>query len=157
MSFSNAMAQLITTIQAVTPAVDPDLPFVFDEDGDGHVSPLEDLAGARHRACDLRVLTYPTDDGESGLTTLRFRARVGLRVLYVAERDRATLERAIAEDTALLVQAILDIAAWDPAVVSIPPPGPPTVEERLGGNPIPQRLGFVLTIPFDLVYLSAGP
>jgi len=151
------METFVDRVRQVVPTTDVLTRFDFDEDAKGHVIPIEQLAGYRHRVCDFRVLTFPVDDLEAGFTTARFRANMGLRVLYDAQRDRAQLERIMAEDTAILVQALQDIAAWDSSVVSVVPPSAPTVEQRMGDNPDPQLLGFILTIPFDLVYLSSGP
>lgn len=157
MSYRDAMATLVEVITAVTPTFDADYPFVFDENEDGYVRPLEELAGFRHRACDFRTTSYSTDDGEAGFTTKRFRTGLELRVLYKAMQDRAWLDRVLGEDIALLVNALINPNNYNAAVVSIPPPGSPSVEEILTNEPNPKAAGWILSIPFDLIYLSEGP
>jgi hypothetical protein len=157
MGFRSAINTLISTIRNVTPNYEADKPFICDEDENGVVQPLESMAGYRHRAFDIRVLGYPTDDGEAGFTTKRFRARLGLRLLYEAQLDRAWVERIMAEDTMLLVQALMNPNNYDAAVVSIPPPFEPTIGELMSNQPVPQRIGWLLVIPFDMVFLQTDP
>jgi len=153
-SFLAVCGAIRTAVEAAAPNFDTDRPYVFDEDANGRVVPLEELAGYRDRVCDLRVITMPRDDGEASFTTQRFRARLGLRILYQAQQDRAWVEARAADDAAVIVRALLTPSLWDSSVCTIAPPEDPTWEERRGGNPVPQLVGLILTIPFDVVYLS---
>lgn len=157
MSFRDAVAELVTVIRNTAPTFELDIPYVCDEDETGYVRPLEELAGMRHRAFDFRTLTYSRDDGEASFTTLRFRARMGLRVCYLTDQDRAWLERMIHEDIAVLTNSLINPNNYHASVVSIPPPGEPTIQEIKNNDPIPRTIGWLLTIPFDLIYLSVGP
>ena len=106
MGLQDALTRLDAIVQAVVPAVRPDLPFnVVDEartkDGPGGVR-------GRTRTCSLIVDEPPVDDGQAGATNLRRRAGLHLRVRYDAAQigSRRELDLMVGRDVNDLIDAV---------------------------------------------------
>lgn len=154
MGLQDALTRLDAIVQAVAPAVRPDLPFnVVDEarteDGPGGVR-------GRTRTCSLIVDQPPVDDGQAGATNLRRRAGLQLRVRYDAAQigSRRELDLMVGRDVNDLIDAVAftpgDWQAGLTGIDSIEIPGPPTTEDVSPDNR--GRVAVVLTLPFTMLY-----
>jgi hypothetical protein len=153
MGISAAMAHIVSGVQALTPPTGPD-GFYCDEDATGAVADLEDVAAHRMRAFDLRLLSPPVDDGESGVVLRRLRAQLALRVGYPIAGDRGRLERIVAEDVGTISAYLPSIgtgaAANAAGIVTIYPVSSTDIVEGVNGQGEPVSL--LATIIVEIGY-----
>lgn len=154
MSYRAAIKSIYNIISACPRTVEPDLPFFTVEDPDsGYVLPVDEVLDPDvQRAFDIRLATPPVDDGGSGYVYTRFRVGLELRVRYSAN-PRSMAETMVAEDVALLVNALVHPDGWDESIDTIPPPGAPQLEELL--NEDGAIVGLLLTLPFEMLYRAS--
>lgn len=149
MGISAAMDHIVSSVQALAPITGPD-GFYCDEDATGTVAALEDIAAHRMRAFDLRLLSPPVDDGESGVILRRMRADLALRVGYPVAGDRGRLERIVGEDVGTIVSNLPSIgtgvAANAAGIVTIYPVGATDIAEGVNGQGEPVSLIATITI-----------
>ena len=139
-------------VEAIPPKTDAHHGFVCAATGNGLSLALEEMNG-NNRYFEMVVSAFPIDDGQAGLSG-RKRATVDLRVRYDIPRDQAFMMRMIAEDTADLIDKLkgpnYDLVTT--GIVSLIT-SPPIFEPIL--DPQGERVAFVLTLPFDLLYLES--
>ncbi len=127
MGILNAMAHIVTGVQALTPGSDPAAGYYCDADATGNVADLVAGAGRRGRIFDLQnsADTGPRDDGESGLTQRRFSIELDLRMMYPLGGDEALTRRIALEDMGIIGRAVASIsigaAATAAGILSILP------------------------------------
>ena len=154
MGLQAALERLDAIVQAVVPAVRPDLPFnVVDEarseDGPAGVR-------GRTRTCSLVVNTPPVDDLQAGKAALRRRAELDLRIRYDAKQigTRRELDLMVGRDVNDLIDAIAftpaDWLASSTGIDSVEIPGPPSTEDVNPDNR--GRVAVVLTLPFTVLF-----
>jgi len=110
-----AKDQIITRVRGLTPTTSPLDTFVCLDDADGPVPPLEErAAGGAVRHFDIITLSGPVDDGQAGVTSLRYAEGLQLRVTYPAgfASDRAERDRIISEDTVSIVGDLRQPDNW---------------------------------------------
>jgi len=137
-----ALEHLENTIMSITPKTDLNSSFVAVQRGDGFTVDFE-----------LSIDLFPFDDGMTGLSG-RKRTRVDLRVRYEIPTDYSYLSRMIAEDVSKLSDTLKepDYDLENTGIVSVIP-YQPTFEPIADINGA--RVAFILTIPFDLLFLES--
>jgi hypothetical protein len=163
MGFQAVKALLASQIRDITPVRDTTAWFTYQEDSTGAVLPMDlNTRMVQTREFDLRIILFPQDDGESGLSNRRQRTKLALRVAYRMDGDRGYAEDMAAEDIAYLVDALVKTptaSGWGEAggySVGIPEAPSITVLEPVGDeNPDPEfdnAMIFVVSIPFFVFY-----
>lgn len=147
-----ALEHLENTIMSITPKTDLNNSFVAVQRGDGFTVDLDERS-FNNRRFELAVDLFPTDDGATGITG-RKRTRIDLRVRYEIPTDYSYLSRMIAEDVSKLIETLKD-PTYDlenTGIISVIPLQP-TFEPIADINGA--RVAFILTIPFDLLFLES--
>ena len=112
MGIRDAMAHIVTQVQAITPGTGDGASYVCDADATGNVTPLERVAGRQDRLFDLQrsADSGPVDDGESGLLQRRLRIDLDLRMTYSLAGDEARAERLALEDMGIIARALASLS-----------------------------------------------
>ena len=146
-----ALEYLENQIQAIDPKTDPHSGFVAIQTGDGLTVDLDERSN-NNRYFEMEVSSFPEDDGQAGLSG-RKRTRVNLRVRYEIPTSYGFLSRMIAEDTSNLIDTLKgpEYDYIDTGIISVIP-SRPTFESIT--NLTGERVAFILSIPFDLLFLE---
>ena len=146
-----ALKFLENRIMTIDPKTDEHSGFVAIQRGDGSSVELDERSN-QNRFFDLQIETFPIDDGQAGLSG-RKRATIDLRVRYEVPHDYGFLARMIAEDASNLIDTLKEpnYSLSETGIISVIT-ARPTFESitNLNGD----RVAFILTIPFDLLYLE---
>ena len=147
-----ALEHLENTIMSITPKTDLNSSFVAVQRGDGFTVDLDERS-FNNRYFELSIDLFPYDDGMTGLSG-RKRTRVDLRVRYEIPTDYSYLSRMIAEDVSKLSDTLKepDYDLENTGIISVIP-YQPTFEPIADINGA--RVAFILTIPFDLLFLES--
>ena len=147
-----SLEKLEDMIQAITPKTDAHQGFVAIQTGNGRTLPLDQRPNA-NRYFEIETITYAEDDGLAGLSG-RKRASLELRLRYDIPNDIGFLKRMINEDASKLIDTLkgpnYDLSTS--GIVSVIP-GTPSTEPLADVNG--ELFGFILLVPFDLLYLEA--
>ena len=147
-----ALEYLENQVEGITPKTDSHHGFVATNRGTGHTIPLEERANST-RYFEMRIDGLAQDDGQAGLSG-RKRSRVLCRVRYDIPQDDGFLLRLMNEDCSVLIDTlkgpqynlvITGIVSLIPLEATIE-----TILDQQG-----ERLAFILSLPFDLLYLEA--
>jgi len=149
---NSALDFIENRIELITPKTDINNGFVAIQRGDGNVVELAERS-FNNRYFELALLNLPVDDGETGLSG-RKRARVDCRVRYELPHDYGYLTRMIAEDSSNLSDTLKepDYDLENTGIISVIP-DQPTFESIADQNG--NRIAFILTLPFDLLFLES--
>ncbi len=143
---------LADRIEALVPKTDSAQGFICLSAAGGQEL-LTDRRPNTLRLFELRVSTYPHDDGQAGITG-RKRLSAAIVVRYDVPRDRGLLERIIGEDSSQIVNELNDpdyslsttgITSLLTGEASVTP----ILDES--GNPLAE----LLNVPFDLLFKEA--
>lgn len=147
-----SLEKLEDMIQAITPKTDSHQGFVAIQTGNGRTLPLDQRPNA-NRYFEIETITYAEDDGLAGLSG-RKRTSLELRLRYDIPNDIGFLKRMINEDASKLIDTLkgpnYDLSTT--GIVSVIP-GTPSTEPLADVNG--ELFGFILLVPFDLLYLEA--
>ena len=147
-----SLEKLEDMIQAITPKTDSHQSFVAIQTGNGRTLPLDQRPNA-NRYFEIETITYAEDDGLAGLSG-RKRTSLELRLRYDIPNDIGFLKRMINEDASKLIDTLkgpnYDLSTT--GIVSVIP-GTPSTEPLADVNG--ELFGFILLVPFDLLYLEA--
>ena len=147
-----SLEKLEDMIQAITPKTDAHQGFVAIQTGNGRTLPLDQRPNA-NRYFEIETITYAEDDGLAGLSG-RKRTSLELRLRYDIPNDIGFLKRMINEDASKLIDTLkgpnYDLSTS--GIVSVIP-GTPSTEPLADVNG--ELFGFILLVPFDLLYLEA--
>jgi hypothetical protein len=147
-----SLEKLEDMIQDITPKTDSHQGFVAIQTGNGRTLPLDQRPNS-NRYFEIETITYAADDGLAGLSG-RKRTSLELRVRYDIPSDIGFLKRLINEDASKLIDTLkgpnYDLSTT--GIVSVIPDIPST-EPLSDVNG--ELFGFVLIVPFDLLYLEA--
>ena len=147
-----SLEKLEDMIQAITPKTDSHQGFVAIQTGNGRTLPLDQRPNA-NRYFEIETITYAEDDGLAGLSG-RKRTSLELRLRYDIPNDIGFLKRMINEDASKLIDTLkgpnYDLSST--GIVSVIP-GTPSTEPLADVNG--ELFGFILLVPFDLLYLEA--
>lgn len=148
----SALSYLEDLVEGITPKTDLHHGFVAVNRGGGLTVKLDDRPNST-RYFELRVDGLAQDDGAAGLSG-RKRSRVNCRVKYDIPQDDGFLLRLMNEDTSSLINTLKgpQYSLSTTGIVSLIP-FQPTIETILDAQG--DRLGFVLILPFDLLYLES--
>jgi len=139
-------------IQSITPKTDSHHGFIAIQTGNGRTAPLNQRSN-QNRYFEIETVTYAEDDGEAGLSG-RKRTSLELRVRYDIPNDQGFLKRMMNEDAAKLIDTLKgpEYDLVNTGIVSVIP-GSPSIEllQDINGD----LFGFVLIVPFDLLFLEA--
>ena len=146
-----SLEKLEDMIQSITPKTDSHQSFVAIQTGNGRTLPLDQRPNS-NRYFEVETITFAEDDGLAGLSG-RKRTSLELRVRYDIPNDIGSLKRLINEDASKLIDTLkgpnYDLSTT--GIVSVIPGVPST-------NPLAdvngELFGFVLLVPFDLLYLE---
>ena len=143
---------LVDHLQALTPKTDASQGFVCVDPATGQEL-LTDRRPNTLRLFELRVTTFPHDDGQSGITG-RKRLTAELRVRYDIPRDVGLLERIVGEDSSQLVNSLREpsyslATTGITSLITGEASTAPILDEA--GNPA----ALLLVVPFDLLYAEA--
>ena len=146
-----SLEKLEDMIQEITPKTDSHQSFVAIQTGNGRTLPLDQRPNS-NRYFEIETITFAEDDGLAGLSG-RKRTSLELRVRYDIPSDIGFLKRLINEDASKLVDTLkgpnYDLSTT--GIVSVIP-GIPSTEPLADVNG--ELFGFVLLVPFDLLYLE---
>jgi hypothetical protein len=146
-----SLEKLEDMIQAITPKTDSHQSFVAIQTGNGRTLPLDQRPNS-NRYFEVETITFAEDDGLAGLSG-RKRTSLELRVRYDIPNDIGFLKRLINEDASKLIDTLkgpnYDLSTT--GIVSVIP-GVPSTEPLADVNG--ELFGFVLLVPFDLLYLE---
>ena len=146
-----SLEKLEDMIQAITPKTDSHQSFVAIQTGNGRTLPLDQRPNS-NRYFEVETITFAEDDGLAGLSG-RKRTSLELRVRYDIPNDIGFLKRLINEDAAKLIDTLngpnYDLSTT--GIVSVIP-GIPSTEPLSDVNG--ELFGFVLLVPFELLYLE---
>ena len=148
----SALEYLENQIEDITPKTDAHHGFVATNRGTGHTIPLEERANST-RFFEMKIDGLAQDDGQAGLSG-RKRSRVLCRVRYDIPQDDGFLLRLMNEDCSALINTLkgpqYDLSTT--GIVSLIPLEATiqTILDQQG-----ERLAFILSLPFDLLYLEA--
>jgi len=147
-----ALEYLEDLVQGITPKTDSHHGFVAVNRGGGLTVRLDDRPNST-RYFELRVDGLAQDDGMAGLSG-RKRARILCRVKYDIPQDDGFLLRLMNEDCSNLINTLKgpQYSLVTTGIFSLIP-GQASIESILDSQG--DRLGFVLILPFDLLYLEA--
>lgn len=147
-----SLEKLEDMIQAIDPKTDSHQGFVAIQTGNGRTLPLDQRPNS-NRYFEIETITFAEDDGLAGLSG-RKRTSLELRVRYDIPSDIGFLKRLINEDASKLIDTLkgpnYDLSTT--GIVSVIP-GTPSTEPLADVNG--ELFGFVLLVPFDLLYLEA--
>lgn len=147
-----SLEKLEDMIQAITPKTDSHQGFVAIQTGNGRTLPLDQRPNA-NRYFEIETITFAEDDGLAGLSG-RKRTSLELRLRYDIPNDIGFLKRMINEDASKLIDTLkgpnYDLSTT--GIVSVIP-GTPSTEPLADVNG--ELFGFILLVPFDLLYLEA--
>jgi hypothetical protein len=147
-----SLEKLEDMIQAITPKTDSHQGFVAIQTGNGRTLPLDQRPNA-NRYFEIETITFAEDDGLAGLSG-RKRTSLELRLRYDIPNDIGFLKRMINEDASKLIDTLkgpnYDLSST--GIVSVIP-GTPSTEPLADVNG--ELFGFILLVPFDLLYLEA--
>ena len=147
-----SLEKLEDMIQAITPKTDAHQSFVAIQTGNGRTLPLDQRPNV-NRYFEIETVTFAEDDGLAGLSG-RKRTSLELRVRYDIPNDIGFLKRMINEDASKLIDTLkgpnYDLSTT--GIVSVIPATPST-EPLADVNG--ELFGFILLVPFDLLYLEA--
>ena len=148
----SALSYLEDLVEGITPKTDAHHGFVAVNGGGGLTVKLDDRPNST-RYFELRVDGLAQDDGAAGLSG-RKRSRINCRVKYDIPQDDGFLLRLMNEDTSDLINTLKgpQYSLSTTGIVSLIP-FQPTIETILDAQG--DRLGFVLVLPFDLLYLES--
>ena len=148
----SALSYLEDLVEGITPKTDLHHGFVAVNRGSGLTVKLDDRPNST-RYFELRVDGLAQDDGAAGLSG-RKRSRINCRVKYDIPQDDGFLLRLMNEDTSDLINTLKgpQYSLSTTGIVSLIPFSA-TIETILDAQG--DRLGFVLTLPFDLLYLES--
>jgi len=148
----SALAYLEDLVEGITPKTDLHHGFVAVTRGGGLTIPLEARPNST-RYFELRIDGLAKDDGQAGLSG-RKRSRILCRVKYDIPQDDGFLLRMMNEDTSDLINTLKG-PQYNLATTGITSliPLDATIETILDQQG--DRLAFVLSLPFDLLYLEA--
>jgi len=146
-----SLEKLEDMIQSITPKTDSHQSFVAIQTGNGRTLPLDQRPNS-NRYFEVETITFAEDDGLAGLSG-RKRTSLELRVRYDIPNDIGFLKRLINEDASKLIDTLkgpnYDLSTT--GIVSVIP-GVPSTEPLADVNG--ELFGFVLLVPFDLLYLE---
>ena len=146
-----SLEKLEDMIQAITPKTDSHQSFVAIQTVNGRTLPLDQRPNS-NRYFEVETITFAEDDGLAGLSG-RKRTSLELRVRYDIPNDIGFLKRLINEDASKLIDTLkgpnYDLSTT--GIVSVIP-GVPSTEPLADVNG--ELFGFVLLVPFDLLYLE---
>ena len=147
-----ALSYLEDLVEGITPKTDAHHGFVAVNRGGGLTVKLDDRPNST-RYFELRVDGLAQDDGAAGLSG-RKRSRINCRVKYDIPQDDGFLLRLMNEDTSSLINTLKgpQYSLSTTGIVSLIP-FQTTIETILDAQG--DRLGFVLILPFDLLYLES--
>lgn len=150
MGIYDALDHLIDRIEAITPKTDTYHHFVCIKDAQGNTLSLESRSN-QNRLFDISFNTLSQDDGQAGISG-RKRIELSLRMRYDIGGDRGLLERMIAEDSSSLINALKQ-PDYDFSITGIVSliPGQATTQEIQND---PSQVGYLLVLPFTLLYLE---
>ena len=147
-----SLEKLEDMIQAITPKTDSHQGFVAIQTGNGRTLPLDQRPNV-NRYFEIETITFAEDDGLAGLSG-RKRTSLELRLRYDIPNDIGFLKRMINEDASKLIDTLkgpnYDLSTT--GIVSVIP-GTPSTEPLADVNG--ELFGFILLVPFDLLYLEA--
>jgi len=148
----SALSYLEDLVEGITPKTDLHHGFVAVNRGSGLTVKLDDRPNST-RYFELRVDGLAQDDGAAGLSG-RKRSRINCRVKYDIPQDDGFLLRLMNEDTSDLINTLKgpQYSLSTTGIVSLIPFSA-TIESILDAQG--DRLGFVLILPFDLLYLES--
>jgi hypothetical protein len=148
-----SLEKLEDMIESIIPKTDPHHSFVAIQTGNGRTLPLNRRAN-NNRYFEIETTTYAEDDGEAGLSG-RKRTSLEVRVEYFIPQDLGFLKRLMNEDAAKLIDTLKgpDYDLVNTGIVSVIP-GIPSAEPLIGEID-GELLGYVLTVPFDLLFLES--
>lgn len=163
MGFATLKTLLINEIRGITPTRDSRMWFTCHEDSTGSVIPLDNHTRmVQTRDFDIRVLAWPEDDGEAGLTNRRQKVGLALRVAYRMDGDKGYVEDMAVEDVAKLVDTLVKApttATWGTeggCSIGIPGPAQTTILEPIEDENVDvefdQTMTAVVSIPFEMFY-----
>tara|TARA_Y100000592_G_scaffold21405_1_gene33010 strand:- start:4034 stop:4492 length:459 start_codon:yes stop_codon:yes gene_type:complete len=145
-----ALTHLEDQIMAITPKSDTHHGFVCYDRANGYVTP----PAQRHnnnRYFQLTLSAFPEDDGAAGLSGRR-RVEVDCEVRYdVSQADPLNLQRMAAEDAEYILERLKgpNYNLSTTGILSVIPQAAIFGPVDLGD------MGFMLTVPFTLLYLEA--
>ena len=147
-----ALAYLEDLVEGITPKTDSYHGFVAVNRGTGQTIPLEQRSNST-RYFELRVDGLAQDDGQAGLSG-RKRSRVLCRVRYDIPQDDGFLLRLMNEDCSNLINTLKgpQYNLSTTGIVSLIPLEA-TIESIFDTQG--ERFAFILSLPFDLLYLEA--
>lgn len=147
---SSAIDHIIDRLESLTPKSDAYHHFVCISDASGRNLSLESRSN-QNRLFDIRFQTLAQDDGQAGISG-RKRVDLLLRIRYDIGGDLALLDRMIAEDSSQLINALKqpEYQFEDTGIVSLIT-GIATLSEISND---PSQVGYLLTLPFTLLYLE---
>ena len=147
-----ALEYLENQVEGIIPKTDSQHGFIATNRGTGHTISLEERANST-RYFEMRIDGLAQDDGQAGLSG-RKRSRVFCRVRYDIPHDDGFLLRLMNEDCSALINTLkgpqYNLATT--GIVSLIPLEA-TIETILDQQG--ERLAFILSLPFDLLYLEA--
>lgn len=147
---SSAVDHIIDRLESLIPKSDSYHHFVCISDASGRNLSLESRSN-QNRLFDIRFQTLSQDDGQAGISG-RKRIDLLLRVRYDIGGDLALLDRIIAEDSSQLINTLKqpEYQFDDTGIVSLIT-GIATLSEISND---PSQVGYLLTLPFTLLYLE---
>lgn len=146
-----ALEHLEERIMNINPKTDTHSGFVAIQRDDGLSVELDERSN-NNRYFEFQIDTFPEDDGQAGLSG-RKRATIDLRVRYEIPTSYGFLSRMIAEDASNLLDSLKspDYDYIDTGIINAIPERP-TFEAIT--NATGERVAFILTIPFTLLFLE---
>lgn len=140
-------AEIIATLRGVAPTEDPRKRYTCDDDASGARVALEDAVdNGAYRRFDLRSLGS-IDLGMTGVTVVRYREDMEVRVGYYARgADMARLDRIMAQDARDIILTLRNPANYGSADALIPGREAPVVAET--------ENGLIMSVPVTAVYVQ---
>lgn len=146
-----ALKHLEGQIMDIVPKTDTHSGFVAIQTGDGYEVELDERSN-QNRFFEMRIDTFPIDDGQAGLSG-RKRIVIDCRIRYEIPKNYGFLARMIAEDASNVIDALKnpDYDSVNTGIISVITQRPTfeTITNQTG-----ERVAFILTVPFDLLYLE---
>jgi len=146
-----SLEKIENMIEAIDPKTDAHQGFVAIQTGNGRTLSLDQRPNT-NRYFEIETVTFAQDDGLAGLSG-RKRTSLELRVRYDIPNDLGFLKRIINEDASKLIDTLkgpnynLSLTGIVSVIPAIPSTEP--ILDAAG-----DLLGFVLIVPFDLLYLE---
>jgi hypothetical protein len=145
----SSMQKIIDLIQAINPKTESYHGFVCVNDGTGISSGM--INANQNRFFQLNFRSLPVDDGQAGLSG-RKRCTLVFESRYETPNDLAYLMKLISEDAALLIDTLKG-PEYDfntTGIISLIPDQAELQNLDKDG----MTVGYVLTLPFDLLYME---